>query len=119
MPPAIASRVEWKTNDGGEVKVRDLVALAWIPLSVIDLPKGVGTPAPSKIYQSKGECTKAFDTLMSDDAVSRPQGGEYTHELHSTSVGSALQIAAQLPALYDQIYAEFPDAYNDGGTLPA
>jgi hypothetical protein len=115
LPTEIASRVEWKTNDGGEVKVRDLVALSWIPMSVIDLPDSVSAPSPSKIYQSKGECAKVFDTLMSDTTVSKPTGGEYTHELHSTTVGSALAIAAQLPSLYDQIYTEFPDAYNDGG----
>jgi len=28
LQPAIANRVEWKTNDGGEIKVRDLIALA-------------------------------------------------------------------------------------------
>lgn len=37
------------------------------------------------------------------------------HELHNTTVGSALAIAAQLPNLYDQIYCDFPEAYNDGG----
>jgi hypothetical protein len=115
LPDDIAARVEWKTNDGGEVKVRDLIALAWIPLSVIELPKSVSAPTPSTIYRSKGECAKLFDTLMSDAEVSKPTGGEYTHELHSTIVGSALEIAAALPALYDQIYDQFPDAYNDGG----
>jgi hypothetical protein len=116
LPENIAKRVEWKTNDGGEVKVRDLVAISWIPLSVIELPASVNAPSPSKIYQSKGECAKIFDTLMSDSTVSKQTGGEYTHELHSTSVGSALKLAAELPTLYDQIYAQFPDAYNDGGT---
>jgi len=115
LPQEIADRVEWKTNDGGEVKVRDLIALSWIPLSVIELPESVNAPSPSKIYQSKGECAKIFDTLMSDTTVSKPTGGEYTHELHNTAVGSALKISAQLPALYDQIYSEFPAAYNDGG----
>lgn len=115
LPASISKRVEWKANDGGVVKVRDLVALSWIPLSVVDLPKSVNVPSPARIYSSKGECTKAFDALMSDEEVSKPTGGEYTHELHSASVGSALGIAAQLPELYDLIYQEFPNAYNDGG----
>lgn len=116
LPESISKHVEWKTNDGGEVKVRDLVALSWIPLSLIDLPSSVSAPSPAKIYSSKGECTKAFDTLMSDPSVSKPTGGEYTHELHNVAVGSALAIAAQLPALHDHIYRHFPNAYNDGGT---
>lgn len=112
LPAEIAERVEWKTNDGGEVKVRDLVAFAWVPLSLISLPKGVNAPSPQKMYSAKGECTKAFDDLMSDESVSKATGGEYIHELHNSSVHSALKIAAELPALYDQIYEQFPSAYN-------
>lgn len=112
LPKEIADRVEWKTNDGGEVKVRDLVAFSWIPLSLIQLPKGVTVPSPQKMYSAKGECTKSFDDLMSDETVSKATGGEYIHELHNTSVGSALKLAAQLPALYDLVYELFPAAYN-------
>ena len=115
LPKQIADRVEWKANDGGVVKVRDLIALSWIPLSVLDLPDGINDPSPSRIYASKGECTKAFDTLMSDPEISKPTGGEYTHELHNVAVGSALKVAAELPELYDLIYLDFPAAYNDNG----
>lgn len=52
LPPAIASRVEWKTNDGGEVKVRDLLALIWIPLSVLDLPGDIKM-SPRPFMQGK------------------------------------------------------------------
>ncbi|MFQ3595207.1 MAG: hypothetical protein SNJ63_03745, partial [Sphingomonadaceae bacterium] len=112
LPKEIADRVEWKTNDGGEVKVRDLIAYAWIPLSVIQLPEGVTAPTPQNLYRNKGACTKAFDDLMSDESVSKATGGEYIHELHNPAVHSALKIAAQLPALYDLIYELFPAAYN-------
>ncbi len=119
LPPFIANRVEWKTNDGGEIKVRDLIALAWIPLSVVDLPKDeedrtIDPPVPQNIYRNKGECVKLFDRLMSSPAVSKQTGGEYRHELHNSQVGSALELAAQIPLLYDRIYKAFPDAYNDG-----
>jgi hypothetical protein len=119
LPPAIAGRVEWKTNDGGDIKVRDLIALAWVPLSLVDLPEDedgrqIEAPVPQNIYRNKGECVKLFDRLMSSPAVSKQTGGEYRHELHNTQVGSALEIAAQLPKLYDRIYRMFPDAYNDG-----
>lgn len=119
LPPFIANRVEWKTNDGGDIKVRDLIALAWIPLSLIDLPddedgRRIEAPVPQNIYRNKGECVKLFDRLMGSPAVSKQTGGEYRHELHNTQVGSALELAAQLPLLYDRIYRTFPDAYNDG-----
>ncbi len=52
---------------------------------------------------------------MSDERVSKATGGDYTHELHSAVVHSALKIAGELPELYDQIYRAFPDAYNGDG----
>jgi hypothetical protein len=116
LPGQIASRIEWKTNDGGDIKVRDLIALAWIPLSVLELPeqlRHIRVP-PKSIYSNKGECVKMFDELMSDESVSKPTGAEYTHELHNTTVASALALAAELPKLYDKIYRDFPNAYNDG-----
>ena len=119
LPAFISNRVEWKTNDGGDIKVRDLIALAWIPLSMVDLPKDeddrpIEPPVPQNIYRNKGECVKLFDRLMSSPAVSKQTGGEYRHELHNAQVGSALELAAQIPLLYDRIFKAFPDAYNDG-----
>ena len=114
LQPKIAKRVEWKTNDGGEIKVRDLISLAWIPLSVAKLPVDIKVP-PQNLYQKKGDCVRLFDELMSDKAVSKPTGGEYTHELHNPVVGSALKLAGRLPELYDKIYRDFPDAYNAAG----
>lgn len=114
LPKKIADRVEWKSNDGGDVKVRDVIALAWIPLSVIDLPVDIKIP-PQNIYRNKGGCAQEFDKLMSDGAVSKVTDGDYTHELHNTAVHSALVVAGQIPALYDKIYREFPYAINDNG----
>jgi hypothetical protein len=112
LPADIAARVEWKTNDGGDIKARDLIALAWIPLSTLELDY-LPTFPPQNIYRNKGECAKLFDDLMSDDRVSKPTDGEYTREVHNKAIQSALIMAGKLPALYDKIYAEFPTAYND------
>ncbi|MHB9470843.1 hypothetical protein [Mesorhizobium sp. W050] len=115
LPASVAGRIEWKKNmAGGDVKVRDIIALAWIPLSMVELPAKVKAPLPQNIYRNKGECAKLFDDLMDDDSVSRPQGGPI-HELHNTAVGSAITILGDLPVLYDKIYAEFPKAYNRWG----
>ncbi|PKO40405.1 MAG: hypothetical protein CVU30_16805 [Betaproteobacteria bacterium HGW-Betaproteobacteria-3] len=112
LPVSIASRVEWKTNDGGEIKARDLIALSWIPLSTLGLDY-VPTFPPQNIYRNKGECAKLFDELMSDDRVSNPTDGEYTREVHNKAIKSALSMAGKLPALYDKIYTDFPFAYNE------
>jgi hypothetical protein len=114
LPVSLAERVEWKTNDGGEIKVRDLIALAWIPLSVLNLEYIPKIP-PQNIYRNKGECAKLFDELMSRDEVSQQADGEYTRLLHNEQVRSALKLAAEFPALYDKIYRDFPDAYNHDG----
>ena len=114
LPSEIEARVEWKSNDGGDVKVRDLIALSWIPLSALeldDMPKIL----PQNIYRNKGECAKLFDDLMSRDDVSRATDGEYTRKLHNKQVVSALKLAGMLPALYDKIYKDFPDAYKENG----
>lgn len=114
VPESIAKRVEWKANDGGDVKVRDLLTLSWIPLSVLSLPQGASAPRAADIYSGKGKCSNAYDTLMEHPEVSTkaPDG---THELHNTAIGAALKIAGEFPGLMDMIYAEFPDAYNRNG----
>jgi hypothetical protein len=112
LPKEIADRVEWKTNDGGEIKARDLIALAWIPLSKLELAYIPKVP-PQNIYRNKGECAKLFDELMSMEEVSEATDGEYTRSLYNKPVLSAIKLAGQLPFLYDKIYADFPRAYND------
>lgn len=119
LDPAIAARVEWKSNEWESsevrpIKVRDLLALAWIPLNKANegglLPLDISV-TPQNIYRNKGECSKQFDKLMLDPGVSAPIEGP-THELHNDTVASCFDILADLPALYDQIYEEFPEAYN-------
>jgi hypothetical protein len=114
LPAEIADRVEWKTNDGGEIKVRDLIALAWIPLSVVDDPI-VPAVLPQNIYRNKGECAKLYDQLLKEPAVSHETDGEYTRALHHKAILSAIRLSAELPELYDKIYMDFPFAYNENG----
>lgn len=123
MPTSFADRVEWKPNsweDDAErrpIKVRDLVALAWIPLNVLNeegaLPLNIGV-SPQNTYRNKGECSKKFEELMSDDAVTDQKQGAQ-RELKHSGVRSAFGVLADLPKLYDQIYADFPTAYNGKG----
>lgn len=111
LPAKISKRVEWKTNDGGDIRTRDLIALAWIPLSTLDYPF-IPEIVPQNLYRNKGECAKLFDQLMSNDDVSKATDGEYTRELHNEVVKSALVLAGDMPILYDKIYKDFPNAYN-------
>lgn len=119
LDPVISARVEWKSNEwesseSRPIKVRDLLALAWIPLNKANeqklLPLDISV-TPQNIYRNKGECSKQFDKLMLNPLVSAPVEGP-THELHNGTVLSCFDILADLPALYDQIYEDFPEAYN-------
>lgn len=122
VPQDFAARVEWKPNSWEDedekrpIKVRDLVALAWIPLNALGeanaLPRDIGV-SPQNTYRNKGECSLRFEELMSLDEVTRELQGP-RRELHHAGVGSAFKLLAELPKLYDQIYEEFPDAYNAG-----
>ena len=98
---------------------RELAALAWIPLSLLRekeaLPEASEVPA-TMLYTSKGECERRLLRLLHEDSISqKPEGEEEEREITSVAMASAIRILADLPALYDQIYLHFPEAYNKLG----
>ncbi len=112
----VSQNVEWKTNEGGKIKVGDIVALAWVPLGVVEeLPKDseereVSAPVPQNLYRSKGDCVSRFERLMSSQEVFPP--GQTAKVPASISVKSALDVAVKMPQLFDYIYANVPGLYN-------
>lgn len=120
MPEDLTARVEWRPNtwedeeEDRPVKVRDLVALAWIPLNLLNkksaLPLDIEV-SPQNIYRNKGECSKQFDELMGNDKVTK-KGDASRHRLIHRGVKSAFKVLGDLPEIYDLIYEEFPEAYN-------
>lgn len=127
LPTEFGARVEWATNSWADdeekrpIRVRDLIAQAWIPLNCLseasELPRDdtVSPPrrlsvTPQNIYRNKGECSAKFDSLMTNPKVTHQDGARHT--LHHEGVASALSILSDLPQLYDDIYANFPEAYN-------
>ena len=114
LPADLADRVEWKANEGGEIKVREIVALCWIPLSKLPLPDGIRVN-PNQIYRNKGVCVEAFNELLRHEEISSKVEGGYERELKCESVRSALRVGASLPDIYDQLVRQFPEAYNKAG----
>lgn len=118
--PEFASQISWKTNDGGSIQSRSLVALAWIALSktkyVQDGPDNI-LDAPSAVltYSGKEKCLEKYLTLLRDDKISKSFGQK--RELKDPQVTSALRVATDLPALFDRIYQIFPDCYNTIGAF--
>ena len=131
LPPHLSKEVEWRPNEGGDIKVADLVALTWVPLRKLmesetfldESNKKVEALSAVQIYSSKGECVSRFERLMSSKSVSESANNGYARELRSPKVLSAMQIAGKMPELYDLIYELFPDSYNKkdgrfGGITP-
>jgi len=114
LPTSLAEEVEWKTNDGGRIKVRDIIALSWIGLSKMELVEGIRVN-PNQIYRNKAVCVSAFNKLLEHNEVSTPAPGGYEYKLHNKAVKSAMQITGVFPELYDMLYEEMPNAYNKAG----
>lgn len=118
--PEFAEKISWKTNDGGSIQSRSLIALAWIALSktkyVQDGPdKILDTPSAVLTYSGKEKCLEKYLDLLRNDRVSKSYGQK--RELKDPQVVSALRVATDLPALFDRIYQIFPDCYNVIGSF--
>lgn len=117
--PKLASRIEWKTSytegeDVKPIKVRDLIAFAWLPLSVlveesiISLSKNRQFSATT-IYNSKAKVSAMYDELFEDESIATKQDdGRYI--LHSGAVKSALELLCDLPYLYDYLFLNMSGA---------
>lgn len=112
LDPNVKDQVEWKTNDGGRIRARDIIALALIPLSRIKEPlPGLSDFRPVSLYRNKGACIANFDKLMTSDKVTTKLKGDI-RELNHKGVESALGLLKDIPRLVDLITKEMPDAYN-------
>ena len=113
--PNLANDISWKTNDGGRIKSERIIALSWIPLSLVSWTSGkdaiVDAPSPVSIYSGKMKCQEKYLALMRDERVSVSNGGP-KKGLKDPEIGSALKVAADMPELYDKVYQLFPSYYS-------
>ena len=114
LPAGIAARIEWDAANGKDVLLRDVVALAWIPLSVLDLPEG-SKPSPQTVCGDRAECVRLFGELAHSAVVSDMPAGGGSMTLETRAFRSALALAGQMPELYEKIYEMFPAAYREAG----
>ena len=115
---SFASQISWKTNDGGRVDSRTLVALAWIPLSKTKWvtegdDKILEPPTPVLTYSGKEKCLAKYLELMRNEQITSSFGVK--RELRDPQVLSALKLATDFPYLFDIIYKLFPSYYNQSG----
>ena len=125
LPQGISDNVQWRTNDTGRLKVGDVIAMAWIPLSCIDLPKDadgkqIEAPTPTSLYSGKAKLLDRFEDVMSSPEVTKPSTesiNERTEEvvLYNEKVRSALNLTRDFIDIFERINAELPDLYNKSG----
>lgn len=118
--PELAGRIAWKSNEGGEIKAQNLVALSLIPLNLIEpvkdeMGKEIEPIAPPKIYSAKGSALQHFERIMGSKDVTCVNDIDSKNKLINEEVASALKITADIPELYDYIFENFPVLYNKAG----
>ncbi|MBN9644436.1 hypothetical protein ACFSSC_10725 [Corynebacterium mendelii] len=116
----VTERIQWKTNGEGTIAVPDVTALAWIPLSAIDLPvddDGMQVTALTgrSAYAQKGLAFKRYKKLMSCRAVSSAKNNDYQREVDNEQVWAAHELLPDIVRAYDYIQCNFAEAYNATG----
>lgn len=110
------SDIEWKMNEGGAIKSRELIALSTIVLSkALPLTDEEGEIKPLALtapYNSKQSCVDHFNRILESHDVSHEIEEGFRKKIFNERVMSALRLAADIPRVYDHIYAEFPNAIN-------
>lgn len=116
----LVKRIEWKTNDSGQISVRDIIALAWISLSALDLSRfGSGealeAPSPVQSYSGKAVVLEKYKKLIKSEAVSATEKDGYRYIVKSDQVKAVLKMLPKVIEAYDLIFEKFSLMYNGAG----
>ncbi|MDU0968122.1 MAG: hypothetical protein E7A62_08500 [Actinomycetaceae bacterium] len=120
LPSEVAEEVQWKQNGPGSIAARDVVALAWVALGVIDLPNDedgkaiLPLPGPT-LYSRKAQCVSEYARLLRapDVSCSKPEGYKVT--VADSRILQALNMTRDVLWAWDWFYAALPDSYNRAG----
>ena len=119
--PDVYDKVSWKTNQLGDIDIRFLISLVWIPRGVaLKHLDGKGTltsikPLPgTTAYSSKSEAVKRYRELIkAKDISEKVTGGDKnTWVVRNSYIKSALEMVPTVLKVYDYVYENFQDAYN-------
>ncbi len=111
LDPEINQKIEWKDNEfGNSIKSQDIIAMALIPFLAIQKEKALkGLPQINQVtlYSSKASCVKNLNKILETELINNDG------KVKSPLLISAFEMLQDLPRLYDVIYREFPNAYNN------
>lgn len=106
--------IEWKEGEGGKIDLRDITAMACIPLYFLQkknlLPEGLNKYNRISAYSQKGQCVSFFREVMCHDEISRKDQGKRI--LESGLIKSALDMTEDIIKMFDKLYIKFPALYN-------
>lgn len=109
IDPEISELISWKDNESGKrIKREDIVALSLIPLIALQkknkLDK-INAINPVTIYNSKSQCIDIYSNVFE----------QYKDEKGNLPkiIDSALSLMKDIPKFYDEVYKNFPYAYNE------
>lgn len=121
----LALNIEWKANAGGTIDVGNLLALAWIPLTVLmagtdedfksQEGKSIAALSPVQTYSSKAAVLNRYVDLLKSPQVGSFDPDTNKYVLNHEGVKSALKIVGDLPRLYEAVYDSLPTIYNQVG----
>lgn len=114
--PTVSQRIAWKTNDGGEIKTQDIIALVWIPLSLISPVKDhngrvIEPVLAQNIYRIAVELPALYDYIYEMfPKLYNAAGGSYGH---ITAVRSLNEKRKQITTPFSarEIETLSPDGY--------
>jgi len=121
LDPKLRELVEWRTNDGGVVDVRDLISLSWIVLPELDFDahdkagKRIAPPAVQQLYSSKATVLNRYVDFMESPDVGANLPGE-RYELKNDHVRTALKLTASLPSLFEEVTELLESIFDNSGT---
>ena len=112
LDPIIRDKVEWKDNDVGiSIDSKQIIAMSLIPFLAIQRDKALDDLPrinPVNLYSSKASCVTALNTIIK---IERDKNG--SNEINHPLLISAFKMLKDLPRLFDLIYSEFPNSYNE------
>ena len=117
ISPEYNELISWKSGEEGIVKDTDICAIACIPLIFLQqeglLPEGTPTLNKMSVYSQKNHCVQWFEQVLEHDDISDYVQDKYV--LKSKLVKSALDMTEDICEFFDEMFLNFPKAYNRAG----
>jgi hypothetical protein len=118
IPNELNEKIQWHTNDGNTLSPDKLVAMACIPINALLISnqknnifykdvsgKPIKPIGPTAFYSSKSATIKLFNKFMESPDI-------WLDNKNEKLLDSLFEIIGSMPALFDEIYNDFPREFD-------